>query len=268
MNQQYVYLINKTTPVNSLFMNIQSSGSRLRAALHTLGRTPKAFTADFGISPQTLNNWFGRGVPGKHILRVAKHLGLEAEWLESGTGEPFASGTLRVGAATRLPYLADEFIASSMTDPHSPAAMENVEPALQPTRAFEYPEVSWVQAGSASEAMELANLAACPKHTSDVWAEGAFWLRVTGSSMTSASEASFPEGHLILVAPDIEPRSGQYVVARMINTNEATFKQLVRDAGDFYLKPINPAFPVKKMDKEWEIVGTVVDGKMPKSIFL
>ena len=85
--------------------------------------------------------------------------------------------------------------------------------------------------------------------------------------MTGLSGNSFPEGFLILVAPDIEPHPGQYVVARMTDTNEATFKQLVRDAGELFLKPLNPSYPTKPMDDAWEIVGTVVDGKMPKSVF-
>lgn len=145
----------------------------------------------------------------------------------------------------------------------------NITAALQPNRSFAYPEISWVQAGNAREAGEVGNISACPRHTSDVWAgEDAFWLRVVGSSMTSPTGHSFPEGSLILVAPDIEPRPGQFVVARMIDTNEATFKQLVRDAGELFLKPLNSAYPMKPIDDAWEIVGTVVDGKMPKSIFM
>lgn len=144
----------------------------------------------------------------------------------------------------------------------------NVEMALQPSRSFSYPEISWVQAGAASEAMEMSNVAACPKHTSDVWAgENGFWLKVMGPSMTSPIGPSFPEGFLILVAPEFEPRSGQFVVAKLVDSNEATFKQFIRDSGEFYLKPLNPAFPTIPMDDTWVVVGTVVDGKMPKSIF-
>lgn len=144
----------------------------------------------------------------------------------------------------------------------------NVEIALQPSRSFSYPEISWVQAGAASEAMEMSNVAACPKHVSDVWAgENGFWLKVVGPSMTSPVGASFPEGFLILVAPEFEPRSGQFVVAKLIDSNEATFKQFIRDSGEFYLKPLNPSFPTIPMDDAWVVVGTVVDGKMPKSIF-
>ena len=175
-----------------------------------------------------------------NVERIAKALRVPAEWLWVGGVRP-----------------------DLVNDP-----LSNVELALQPTRSFSYPEISWVQAGSAMEAVELSNVAACPRHTSDVWAgDYGFWLRVVGASMTSSSGDSFPEGFLILVAPDIEPRHGQYVVARMIDTNEATFKQLVRDAGELYLKPLNPSYPTKPIDDAWEVVGTVVDGKMPKSVF-
>ena len=144
----------------------------------------------------------------------------------------------------------------------------NVEIALQPSRSFSYPEISWVQAGAASEAMEMSNVEACPKHVSDVWAgENGFWLKVVGPSMTSPVGASFPEGFLILVAPEFEPRSGQFVVAKLVDSNVATFKQFIRDSGEFYLKPLNPSFPTIPMDDAWVVVGTVVDGKMPKSIF-
>ena len=175
-----------------------------------------------------------------NIERIAKALRVSAEWLWNGGVRPDLAGETE----------------------------SNVEMALQPSRSFSYPEISWVQAGSAMEAIELSNVAACPRHTSDVWAgDNGFWLRVVGASMTSPSGSSFPEGFLILVAPDIEPRHGQYVIARMTDTNEATFKQLVRDAGELFLKPLNPSYPTKPIDDAWEVVGTVVDGKMPKSVF-
>lgn len=177
----------------------------------------------------------------ENIEKIAKALRVSSKWLWDGGPRP---------------DLADQFDA-------------NVEITLQPTRSFMYPEISWVQAGSAREAIEMSNIALCPQHSSDVWAgENAFWLRVSGNSMTSNSGNSFPEGFLILVAPDIEARPGQFVVARMIDTNEATFKQLARDAGELYLKPLNPSYPTKPVDHTWEIVGTVVDGKMPKSVFM
>ncbi|MEW9876577.1 LexA family protein [Pseudomonas putida] len=200
-----------------------------------------------GIKPPSVNDWLSgktKTIEGQNLLLAADFLGVAPKWLATGRGPVRKSAGLAEGS--------------------------NVESALQPTRSFSYPEISWVQAGTAREAVEMGNVALCPQHTSDVWAgEDAFWLRVMGDSMTVASGSpSFPEGFLILIAPDIEPRPGQFVVARMISTNEATFKQLVRDAGELYLKPLNGSYPTRAVDDTWEIVGTVVDGKMPKSIFL
>lgn len=200
-----------------------------------------------GIKPPSVNDWLSgktKTIEGQNLLLAADFLGVTPKWLATGRGPKH-----------KLPHTPEE---------------SNVEVALQPTRSFSYPEISWVQAGSAREAVEVGNIALCHQHISDVWAgEDAFWLRVTGDSMTASSGTpSFPEGFLILVAPDIEPRSGQFVVARMVSTNEATFKQLVRDAGELYLKPLNQAYPTRAVDDSWEIVGTVVDGKMPKSVFL
>ncbi|MFI8555813.1 XRE family transcriptional regulator [Pseudomonas putida] len=212
-------------------------------AREALGLNQSELARRLGVTPQSVQSWESdRNTPRhKRLKEIGDALGVSAAYLMGEMGRP--------------------------TD--FPDEISNVASALAPTRYFMYPEISWVQAGLASEAMDAINLQACPSHASDVWAgDDGFWLRVVGSSMTSQNGASFPEGFLILVAPETEPRSGQYVVARMVDSNEATFKQFVRDAGRFYLRPLNPAFATIAMDSEWEIVGTVVDGKMPKSTFL
>lgn len=218
-------------------------GDRISREMSSKGWSEGELSRRSGVTQPTIHRIItgeSKSPKRDNVERIAKALRVPAEWLWVGGVRP---------------DLANE-------------PLSNVEFALQPTRSFSYPEISWVQAGSAMEAVELSNVAACPMHTSDVWAgDNGFWLRVVGASMTSSSGDSFPEGFLILVAPDIEPRHGQYVIARMIDTNEATFKQLVRDAGELYLKPLNPSYPTKPIDDAWEVVGTVVDGKMPKSVF-
>lgn len=145
----------------------------------------------------------------------------------------------------------------------------NVEPAVGPIRFFEYPEISWVQAGIAVEAIEFVNIAACEKHPSDAWAgPNGFWLKVKGPSMTAHGGISFVEGMVILVAPGFDVESGNYVVAKLIDSNEATFKQFIWDSGRAYLKPLNPAFPTIEVDDAWQIVGKVVDAKWPRSVLL
>lgn len=144
----------------------------------------------------------------------------------------------------------------------------NVEPTTGPSRYYEYPEISWVQAGVAAEAMDLFNVGDFEAmHPSDAWAgPNGFWLKVKGPSMTSTNGMSFSEGMLILVAPGGDIENGQYVVAKLIDTNEATFKQFIWDSGRAYLKPLNPSFPTVEVDDTWLVVGRVVDAKWPRSV--
>jgi len=144
----------------------------------------------------------------------------------------------------------------------------NVEAATGPSRYYEYPEISWVQAGVAAEAMDLFNVGDFEAmHPSDAWAgPNGFWLKVKGPSMTSTNGMSFSEGMLILVAPGGDVENGQYVVAKLIDTNEATFKQFIWDSGRAYLKPLNPSFPTVEVDDTWLVVGRVVDAKWPRSV--
>ena len=54
---------------------------------------------------------------------------------------------------------------------------------------------------------------------------------------------TFNEDELIFVDPEVEPSNGKYVVARLDDENEATFKQLIIEGGHKFLKAANPAWP-------------------------
>lgn len=78
-----------------------------------------------------------------------------------------------------------------------------------------------------------------------------FALRVDGDSM----EPGFPHGCLVIVNPEAEAMPNDYVIA-MNGDNEATFKQLIKDGGDWYLKPRNPRYPIKSLGTA-RIIGVV-----------
>ena len=78
-----------------------------------------------------------------------------------------------------------------------------------------------------------------------------FALRVMGDSM----EPDFREGMILIVEPEMEPNPGDFVIAK--NDSEVTtFKQLVKDGADWYLKPLNDRYPIKPLG-ESSIVGVV-----------
>ena len=80
--------------------------------------------------------------------------------------------------------------------------------------------------------------------------------------MTSPHGQSIPEGMLVLVDTMVPPRSGSLVVAKLRDSDEATFKKLVIDAGTYYLKPLNPSYKTIELPPDGEIVGVVVEAKM------
>lgn len=81
----------------------------------------------------------------------------------------------------------------------------------------------------------------------------AFALRVQGDSM----EPVFPNGSVIIVDPSAEPRHGSYVVVRLDEAEQATFKQLVFDGGTRYLKPLNPRYPLMEIRESATVCGVV-----------
>ncbi len=80
--------------------------------------------------------------------------------------------------------------------------------------------------------------------------------------MTSPNGISFPEGTLVLVDTQREAENGSLVVAKLTEVNEATFKKLVIDAGQKYLKPLNASYPPLPINGNCKIIGVVVDAKM------
>lgn len=121
-----------------------------------------------------------------------------------------------------------------------------------------HPLISWVQAGNWYEVSESfvpaygAELLPCPVRCSPE----SFVLRVRGSSM----EPKFHEGDLIFVDPNVAADHGKYVVVRLDESNEATFKQLIIEDGKQYLKALNPDWPnrIIEVDEEATICGVIV----------
>jgi SOS-response transcriptional repressor LexA len=73
--------------------------------------------------------------------------------------------------------------------------------------------------------------------------------------MVSEVGDSFPEGSIVVVEPEMEAQPGDYVIA-LNESNETTFKQLVKDGGDLYLKPLNTRYPIKRLDGA-RVIGVV-----------
>lgn len=182
-------------------------------------------------SMQVLTNWLARGMPGAELERVADGLGWSVDRLlgrDKGPGSVF-----------------------------------NTAPG--PEIKGRVPIISWVQAGDWSDVVDNFH-----PGDADEWIETTvpvrqhtYALRVKGDSMTNPTGApSFPHGMIIIVEPEAGAVPGSYVVVRQNGDEECTFKQLIKDAGQLYLKPLNPSYPLMRLGDDAVICGVVREATM------
>jgi SOS-response transcriptional repressor LexA len=126
-------------------------------------------------------------------------------------------------------------------------------------KAQRVPLISWVQAGSFTESIDIYEPGYAehwiPKPPKPCGPRTVA-LRIEGISM----EPDYRAGDIIYVDPGVQPTNGKDVVIRLDDRNEATFKRLVTEARRSYLKPINPAWPeqIIEFPEDARIVGVVI----------
>jgi SOS-response transcriptional repressor LexA len=136
----------------------------------------------------------------------------------------------------------------------------NIEPG--PTIKGYVPLISWVQAGAWCEVSDVRTL-----DDAEIWLPCAashspqsYALRVRGLSMFNQHERrSFRDGDIIFVDPAKDAENGSLVIAKLMDSQEATFKQLVMEGSRRFLKPLNPAWPdpIIELDGDAMICGVV-----------
>lgn len=185
--------------------------------------------------------------------RLAERLGVTqgaiGHWL-SGRREPSIDVINKILRELGLPALSVQGPSTGNTE-EAPANRGNI------------PLISWVQAGSFQEATEAYAPGMAEAYLPCPTPHGpwTFALKVRGQSMYNPhSPRSFHEGEMIYVDPDREAENGSFVVVKLVDEQEATFKQLVMEGSRRYLKAINPSWPEPfiEIDGEAHIVGVVI----------
>lgn len=139
-----------------------------------------------------------------------------------------------------------------------PDAKYQIEPGPDVTVV---PLISWVQAGRLKEIAPLHRVGDGDKliYTTRRVGPDAYALRLRGDSMENPNgKPTFPDGCVIVIDPSKMPDLGSFVVVRFEDRSEATFKQLVEDAGKRFLKPLNPRYPLIPLDGNATLCGTWV----------
>jgi len=182
-------------------------------------QSKKALADYCGVKAPSVNAWFSgdtKSLKGENLVKAAEYLNVEPKWLAEG-----------IGPKERQTASTDE----------------NTQPG--PAMRAPVPLISWVQAGDWASVIDNFQpgdaeewLPVPKKH-----GPRAFALRVRGVSM----EPKYRDGSIIFVDPDRAADHGRNVVVRLDNEKEATFKQLVIEGSEKFLKPLNPDWPGPKL---------------------
>lgn len=206
-------------------------GQRIKAARKKARLTQEQLAQAIGISQGSLSEMENKGMSSTYTVQIAQACGVDATWLATGQG----------GIAGQL---------------------QNVTPVELRAKV---PVIGWVQAGAfqgvedvfhPGEADEFADVREAAV------SGNAFALRVEGDSMLSPypGERSFPPGMILIVDPNKTAGAGDYVIAKDVVTQQATFKKLAYDGGRWFLKPLNPSYPTVEIDDPaLRIIGKVVE---------
>lgn len=182
------------------------------------------------------------------------------QWISGDTKEIKADSAAGIQAATGFSAV---WIATGKGPKR--VADQNVSPA-PPRKSV--PLISWVQAGSFSDVQDYYHPGEAERWE-DVYqsspSDNAFALEVSGDSMVSQipGERSFPPGTIIIVDPGKSAGENDYVVAKDVVTQRATFKQLKYDGGRWFLKPLNPGYPTVEIDDPAiRVIGRVIEYRL------
>lgn len=215
------------------FQRMSTLAERIKSARIHAKLTQKALALKAGVEQPVISQLeTGKNLQSAHLPKIAHACGVSAIWLSENIGQMI----------------------------NSVAAESNVGESRQPVESYRYPVISWVAAGAWAEAVEPYPAGFSDRYEfSEYDSKGAaFWLEVKGDSMTSPVGQSITEGTLILVDTEAEVAPGKLVIAKLPDSNEATFKKLVNDGGKLFLKPLNPSWRIEPFTEDCRIVGVVV----------
>lgn len=201
-------------------------GGRIKFRRRQLKLTQKDIAEYVGISASAVTQWESdaTGLSSDSLLKLASLLECSPEWLLSGKGE--------------------------------------LEPSIKAmaSKSKVVPVISWVQAGSWTEALNSAGTRSEWVETTAKISDLAFALRVKGDSMTASGSLSIPEGAVVIVDPEygfIEDANEKIVIAQTNGNHEATIKKFVIDGPNKYLMPLNPQFKPIEVDDTCKLIGVV-----------
>lgn len=82
---------------------------------------------------------------------------------------------------------------------------------------------------------------------------------VDNDEMTSSDfENSFRRGEYLLIDFNCNHKINDFVIANLKNSGDIIFKQFIKHADKYYLKSLNPQYPLVEINDNIEIIGVIV----------
>ncbi len=201
---------------------------RVKLSIKNSGKKQREIAKISGITEGAISQW-KQGIVKKayadNLKKFARACNVNAEWLIDGSGNMVLSTPI--------------------------ANFEKIQKAHG-----RVPIISWDQLNdiaSITRGIDLTkydHAVSSSEHINDL----TYAIRVRGDSMAPI----FVEGDILIVDPTMKHAAGDYVIAK-IGDKEATLKQLTQDGSDWYLKPVNPAYPIKQVDDTTVIIAVVLE---------
>ncbi len=224
---------------------------RLSKRMQEEGLTYEDIARKIGVSGVYISKIMQGVIPSDEvILKLSRALCLDlAELVLAAHYEKAPEEVKPVfAAASRVPGFPDG------------AELDNIE-ASALGRGREIPVVGMVQAGdfTPTEDGEFPPGVADSYVYTDRKGKNLYGARITNDSM----EPGFHEGDVLVINPNLEARSGDYVIAKLMEDNEATFKKLIIHENLVILRPLNPRYEdiVITEPEKVAVVGKVVERK-------
>ncbi len=141
---------------------------------------------------------------------------------------------------------------------------KNIALVEKPDTHKQYPLLDWAEAGNWCEEPVLHYSIKQQYDSTVECSHHAFWLEVKNDAMASPNGISIPQGMIILVDPEVKPLANKLVIAKLEGEEKLTFKQLITEGYDTYLKPLNPQYSMIPLSDNIHILGVVVEARMAK----
>lgn len=167
--------------------------------------------------------------------------------IETGKSQPSISHAAHIAKA----------LGASLDSMIDEATSDGFSPPVEPVRRV--PVVPWEMVG---EWTRNPDPMALPAGTPWILAidnpvHRQFALRVRDEAMQGPTGLAFPIGANIHVDPDREASIGDIVVFEDGRGGDATFKKLVRDGSQQYLRALNHQYPMTAFDESVRVLGVV-----------